>query len=88
MAILSKLKIIVEDEKLAEAIYEMLYPDNLTAPKYMSLKERILKSDEGYIYEVEISVPNDPMRFDSLRGTLDEILSITEMINNVSITLK
>ncbi|ABN69944.1 hypothetical protein Smar_0843 [Staphylothermus marinus F1] len=88
MAILSRLKIIMEDEKLAKAIYEMLHPDNLTAPEYMSLKEKISRNNEEYIYEAEITVPNDPKRFDSLRGTLDEILSITEMINNVLIMLK
>lgn len=88
MVISSKLKIIVENKELAKAIYEMFYPDNLTAPKYMVLKENIQNISNGYVYEVKISIPNDPKRFDSLRGTLDDILSILEMINDVLIMLK
>ncbi len=83
MEVLARLKISSNNELFIKAIHDSLHPDNLSAPKYMFLDEKIRRENNEYMYELTIRVPSEPKRFDSLRGTLDEVIAIIEMINNV-----
>jgi hypothetical protein len=79
MEVLARLKILSSNESFIKAIHDSLHPDNLSAPQYMFLDEEIYGENNGYVYELVIRVPFEPKRFDSLRGTLDEVIAIIEI---------
>jgi hypothetical protein len=83
MEVLARLKISSSNGSFIKAIHDSLHPDNLSAPQYMFLDEKVYGENNEYVYELIIRVPFEPKRFDSLRGTLDEVIAIIEMINNV-----
>ncbi len=62
------------EKKLAQAVLEALKPDNLAAPAWLRIEERI----EGRDLVVHIeTTENTPTRIGGLRNTIDEILSYT-----------
>ncbi|NPA97788.1 MAG: hypothetical protein GXO43_00255 [Crenarchaeota archaeon] len=72
-------KMISSDVKKIQAIWKALHPDNITTPSYMNIFEEV--DEEQYIIKILIN-EESPKRFDSLRGTLDDIACLVELIQN------
>lgn len=62
------------EEKLARAVLEALKPDDLTAPAWLRIEERV--EDGDLVVYIE-TAENTSTRVGSLRNTVDEILSYT-----------
>ncbi|MCD6301426.1 MAG: hypothetical protein J7L82_05080 [Staphylothermus sp.] len=88
METLSALRIYSNNKNYVESLKKTLHPDNVITPDFMEIIENISEDNNEYIYEIVIKVKHSAKNFDSLRGALDEILSIIEMIDNVLIMLK
>ena len=88
METLSVLKIYSSSKNYIESLKKALHPDNVITPDFMKIIENIYEYNNEYVYEIMIKVKHSPKNFDSLRGSLDEILSIIEMIESVLIMLK
>ena len=88
METLSVLKISSDDKSYIESLKKTLHPDNVITPDFMEIIENIYEDNNEYVYEIVIKIIHSTKNFDSLRGSLDEILSIIEMIENVLIMLK
>jgi len=86
--ILSRLKIKSVSRKYLDSIYKTLHPDNTVLPRGMTLSEKLEEHKETYVYIIDINVPCGSKNFDSMRGALDEILTIISMIENISRRLK
>ncbi|GEM_PF-2530945 len=72
-------KMISNDVRKVHAIWTALHPDNMVTPSYMDISEEI---DRGtYVVKIIIN-EKSPKRFDSLRGTLDDIACLVELIQN------
>ncbi len=81
----AKLKIKCMKPRYCRSLYDSMHPDNIFTGKKISIKEFIYEDQ----YIIEITVNNrKPGDFDSLRGTLDEILSIVSMIDKTQAILK
>ncbi len=70
------------------SLYKAIEPDNVDIPGGMSIETNIEKIDDRCIYEFRVVTPFNAKKFDSLRGTIDEILSIIEVIDETLIMLK
>ena len=88
METLSVLKIRSSSKNYVESLKKTLHPDNVITPDFMEIIENIYEDNNEYVYEIIIKVKHSAKNFDSLRGSLDEILSIIEMIDDVLIMLK
>ncbi len=78
----SRLKIIATQEDMVRSIFKALHPDNLFVPENMVIREKIECFNEEYTYTIEIIVENIK-KFDSLRGSLDEILTLLAVIDTI-----
>lgn len=76
-------KIGSNENKFIYALHRALHPDNLTAPPHLKITEKITDSIKQLTYTVKISTRLTPKNFDSLRGTIDEILMLTEMLEKL-----
>ncbi len=72
------------DRRYLESIYRSLEPDNVNPPRDVKIEGRL--EDNSYLFMVETILRS--RKFDSLRGTLDEVLSLIEAIDNVLTMLK
>ncbi|HIE54879.1 MAG TPA: hypothetical protein EYP90_06820 [Chromatiaceae bacterium] len=72
--------------KTCEAIYNSLEPDNVMPPPEIEITSCI--DSDNYEYRFLIKAPFKARKFDSLRGTIDEVLSILEAIDNALTMLK
>lgn len=89
MELSSKLKVICSNRDKAISIYEALHPDNVDMPREMYIDEEIVVDKDKHVYQVLITIEKaDARRFDTLKGTLDEILSILELVESLFTTLK
>jgi len=89
MELSSKLRIICSDRDKTFSIYDALHPDNVDVPRDMHIDEEIIVEKDKHIYQVLITIEKaDAKRFDTLKGTLDEILSILELVESLFTTLK
>ena len=86
----SRLRVLSSDSRYLKAIYEAMHPDNQDTPCGMTINDYIVEvKPSSYEYVVEIKVSGEKAReFDSLRGALDDILSILSSISKLSIMLK
>lgn len=80
--IISRLKIIAEDENIISSIFKTLHPDNIDVPLHMKINDRIEHMNKKYIYVLEIKV-DVAEKFNSIRGTLDEVLSLLSVIDKI-----
>lgn len=76
-------KIGSNDSNFICALNRALHPDNLTTPPHLKITEKILDSTKQSTYTMKISTRLTPKNFDSLRGTIDEILMLTEMLEKL-----
>ncbi|MEM1618190.1 MAG: hypothetical protein QXE77_01360 [Desulfurococcaceae archaeon] len=78
----AKVVISTSDLRLLEAIKRALAPDNKNAPLGMIVEDSIRILNAEYEYNIKISVKGDSLLVSILRtrSTVDEILSITNML--------
>lgn len=79
MEISSILKIYSRDRFFIESISRSLKPDNLALVPGLSIRDSVVERDGLYIYILEIWVNTEKRSFKTLRGTLDEVLTIIHM---------
>ncbi len=78
-------RIRAEDNRKIRAVWKALHPDNMVTPGFMEINEEI--SENEYIIEIKIK-DSSPKHFDSLRGTLDDITCMLELIEDTIKCLK
>ncbi|MEM4976336.1 MAG: hypothetical protein QXT64_03315 [Desulfurococcaceae archaeon] len=78
----AKVVISTSDLRLLEAIKRALAPDNKNTPPGMIVEDSIRILNAEYEYNIKISVKGDSLLVSILRtrSTVDEILSITNML--------
>lgn len=72
------------DRKYLDSIYRSLEPDNVNPPRSIGLSSSVINNK--YIFKIKTMLQGKS--FDSLRGTLDEVLSLIEAIDNALTMLK
>ncbi len=72
--------------KTCEAIHNSLEPDNIMPPPEIEITSHI--DYDNYEYRFSVKTSYKARKFDSLRGTIDEVLSILEVIDNALTMLK
>ncbi len=78
-------RIKVEDNRKIRAAWKALHPDNMVTPGFMEINEEI--SENEYIIKIKIK-DSSPKHFDGLRGTLDDIACMFELIEEMIKYLK
>ncbi len=78
-------RIRAEDNRKIRAVWKALHPDNMVTPGFMEINEEI--SENEYIIEIKIK-DSSPKHFDSLRGTLDDVTCMLELIEDTIKCLK
>ncbi len=78
-------RIRAEDNRKIRAVWKALHPDNMVTPGFMEINEEI--SENEYIIEIKIK-DSSPKHFDSLRGALDDIACMLELIEDTIKCLK
>ncbi len=76
------------DPLYCTSLYKAIEPDNVNIPKEMRIETNVRDMGDRCIYEFRVATPFNTKKFDSLRGTIDEILSIIEVIDETLIMLK
>lgn len=74
--IIVRLKLEFENDKVAEAIYKSLIPDDTGYPSCLSVSSRI----EGSILEYVFVFRGSPNEIWTLRNSIDEILSLVKAV--------
>ena len=82
MVISSRLRIVSDKPEFVKSLAKALKPDNLTVPPKMRIEDRVSRNSSTATYIVEVTVDCTAKDFDSLRGTLDEIQTLTAMVKN------
>ncbi len=82
------LEIKSNDEKYIYSIYKALEPDNINPPEKVIIKTNILKENNIFTYRFIVKTIFQARKYDSLRGTLDEVLSLIEAVDNTLTMLK
>ncbi len=75
------------DRRYCYSLYSALEPDNVNPPENVSIGSDVA-SDDGCAYRFWVRTVFKKNKFDTLRGTIDEVLSIIEVIDEALTTLK
>lgn len=75
MVLYLKLSVESSDKRFVEALYSTLQPDNVSIPEGLEIRSHV--SGDKYVFEVEASSYE---RFDTLKNTADELLSIVAFL--------
>jgi len=88
MEISSKLRVLSTSYEYVKSINDTLHPDNKTAPPHLTINDGVIAHNDRYEYFMELKTRCGVKCFDSIRGTLDEVLTILSSIEKIMDTLK
>jgi hypothetical protein len=75
-------------ENYCRSLLRSISPDNVEIPPYMHIENACCREDNDFVFLFKVKVEDKPRYFDSLRGTIDEILYIIEMLDKTLTILK
>lgn len=70
------------DKELINAIFRSLHPDNLVQPQGIYIVDYVIEDPEASTLVVEIKTDFNE-KFDTVKGTLDEILTLLNTISKL-----
>lgn len=76
MEISSKLRIYSRDKFFIESLYKCLKPDNSITLPGLFIRDSVVENNGYYMYILEVNVNTEQRSFKTLRGTIDEVLTI------------
>ncbi|MET1160688.1 MAG: KEOPS complex subunit Pcc1 [Thermoprotei archaeon] len=78
----AELRIYSSNKNYIESLYKALHPDNITVPGKVVINDKIVSENNTYTYVLIVKTGKQAKDFDSLRGTLDEVLTLISMIES------
>jgi len=88
MEISSRLRVLSTSYDYIKSINNMLHADNITAPPRLTINDGVIERNGYFEYFIELKTRCGVKCFDSIRGTLDEVLTILSSIEKIMDTLK
>ncbi|WP_440060189.1 KEOPS complex subunit Pcc1 [Thermogladius sp. 4427co] len=71
------------DPRLARAVFESLRPDNEYPGPDLEIRDCIREEESGAVYVLEAVCVSKATCINTVRGTLDEVLSLIDMITRI-----
>lgn len=80
--VIAEITVSSRNSKLIESTRRALSPDNRVVPPGMSIKEETLSKGDvhSYVMRIEVTSSNTVLALTRCRSTIDEVLSILELI--------